>query len=78
MVMTMYVLGLLLVNKINNTISYKLPDVYRVFYIKRKIEDKDLEHLNLVSMPGFQLSWYYSGADVTPKPVDNSNNRIKR
>ena len=54
----------------NKTIAYT-PPYYdnRVFEIERKIEEKDLEKMNLLSMPGFELSWYYSGANVKPEPA---------
>ena len=51
----------------NNTIAYNPIDWDGYsFIIERNIEDKDLEKINLLSMPGFQLSWYISGAEVKP------------
>ena len=62
----------------NNTISYTPPDyAMHDFVIKRKIEEiEDLENMNF--MPGFKLSWYYSGAVVTPEPVDDYYERNKK
>ena len=53
----------------NNTISYSPIQYDYYFDIKRNIEDKELEEMNLLSMPGFRLSWYISGAEVTPEPA---------
>ena len=54
----------------NNTIAYTPLDwdAYS-FIIERKIEDEDLEKMNLLSMPGFQLSWYISGAEIKPEEL---------
>ena len=52
----------------NNTIAYSPIQYDYYFDIKRNIEDKKLEEMNLLSVPGFRLSWYISGAEVTPEP----------
>ena len=53
----------------NNKVAYTPPD-YKLhdFNIVGRIEEKDLEKMNFLVMPGFQFSWYYSGAEVTPDP----------
>ena len=63
----------------NNTISYT-PLEYDgySFIIKRNIEDKDLEGLDLLSMPGFQLSWFISGAKVIPEEVYDPKGRTQK
>ena len=66
----------------NNTIAYTPLDwdAYS-FIIERKIEDEDLEKMNLLSMPGFQLSWYISGAEIKPEelhfPLDRKKQYIR-
>ena len=50
----------------------------RDFRIKRKVEEKDLEKMNLLSMPGFEISWYYTGANVKPEPAYDFGGRNKK
>ena len=63
----------------NNTLAYT-PIEYDgySFIIERNIEDNDLETTNLLSMPGFQLSWYISGAEVTPEKVYDPLGRTRK
>ena len=62
----------------NSTITLREPLLkVESFKIERIIEDKNVEKLNLTSMPGFQFSWYFSGVEVKPELVD-SYNRFKK
>ena len=64
---------------LNNTLVYTPVDnnIY-AFYIERNIEDEDLDKMNLLSMPGFQFSWYISGAEVTPERLYKLYPRMKQ
>ena len=63
----------------NNTLTYTPLDYnYYAFIIERNIEDEDLGKMNLLSMPGFQLSWYLSGAEVKQLELYDPLHRMKQ
>ena len=35
----------------------------------RDVSDREIAEANLKSMPGFRLSWYYTGMDFEPDPL---------
>ena len=49
--------------------SFKPPHIepYFIIELKRKIAPEDLRSQKLTRMPGFKVTWYYSGIDVTPE-----------
>ena len=44
-------------------------DLSRKFYALTSFTDKEISEANLQMMPGFRLSWYYSGIDLKPDPL---------
>ena len=42
--------------------------VWNGFHFFRDVTSEDIELLQLDVMPGFRLSWWYTGAEVTPAP----------
>ena len=44
-------------------------DLSRKFWTMRSVTDKEILEANLQMMPGFRLSWYYSGIDLKPDPL---------
>ena len=41
-----------------------IPTHFRVYWIVKKVPNEILQDQNLESMLGFNLSWYFSGAEV--------------
>ena len=60
----------------NNT-NFSPPGIYRYIIIKRDIHnDVDLQKLGMDLMPGFKLSWWYTGRDmVNPDSYYSENDR---
>ena len=46
--------------------NFTPPDTYRQMTLQQDVSSEDVETQKLDLMPGFKLSWWYSGADVTP------------
>ena len=42
------------------------PVKYRDMYLRRVVSSEDVVTQKLDVMPGFRLSWWYTGAEVTP------------
>ena len=61
----------------NNEITYSPIWFDYYFTIERNIEDKELEEMNLLLIPGFRLSWYITGAEVTPEPIIDALPQMK-
>ena len=47
--------------------TYKPPGFHQTVTLARKVTAKDLKRENLYLMPGFKLTWYYSGGQVEPE-----------
>ena len=49
--------------------TYNPPGSYeKIFYTDRSLSMKDVSKQSLTLMPGFKMSWYYSGMKVEPYP----------
>ena len=44
-------------------------DLSRKFWTMRSVTDKEILEANLQMMPGFRLSWYYTGISFKPDPL---------
>jgi len=52
-------------------------DLLRQFRAYRSVTNKEIYEANLQMMPGFRLSWYYSGIDIDPEPLFEYPERFK-
>ena len=53
----------------NYSKTYNPPGSYeKIFYSDRTISMEDIKKQSMALMPGFKLSWYYSGMKVEPYP----------
>ena len=63
----------------NNTLAFSPIEYDKyLFIIERNIKDEDLGKMYLHSMPGFQLSWYFSGVEVKPEELYDPLDRTKQ
>lgn len=55
------------------------PNGYRFISLKREINNEDLKIVNMDMMPGFKLSWWYSGVELKAdrKYLDTALNQTK-
>ena len=55
------------VNKGNFTKEYPRPTGSKVLTLKRSVKMEDVRTQKLQMMPGFNISWYYTGMTVKPE-----------
>ena len=46
--------------------TYAPPEFQQIVKLARKVTEKDVQRQKLVLMPGFQLTWYYTGGQLKP------------
>ena len=51
-----------------------IPTFFKIIGEMRHVDAENLHEMNLEFMPGFNLSWFYTGADVKPQ---NRNDETK-
>ena len=49
------------------TFSPPTPNGYRYISLNREIDSEDLKTVKMDMMPGFKLSWWYTGAELKPE-----------
>ena len=54
--------------EINNmSKTYKPPGFHQIVTLAREVTEKDAQRQKLVLIPGFKLTWYYTGEQVEPE-----------
>ena len=58
---------------LNSTINQNLDRNYIKCSLYRGVYPRDVEKLKMEVMPGFKISWWYSGAAIIPDPLFKDN-----
>ena len=61
--------GILESSRTSVSVQFSPPGDSNLMTLTRNVSEEDLANLRMDVMPGFSLSWWYTGAPVTPVPM---------